>query len=122
MYQNMRHDTLYTNQVLRILGKVIVTQCVKTIHERDFAIKINSATVIFSFFKAVFSLHASATNVAASCSIEGRDNCWLALQAWMEAQRSFVSRNFSPLTRMRGPYCKTTLLHCLRNGQKAFTF
>lgn len=34
------------------------------------------------------------------------------LHAWMATQTSVSSRNFSPLTRIKGPYWSTSLLHC----------
>jgi len=56
------------------------------------------------------SIQASLSN--APCKTELKVFFWLAGHACKSAQTSFFSRNFSPFTRTRGMYCRTSFLHC----------
>lgn len=55
-------------------------------------------------------LHASTLDFSGTTDLmEGSLLTWHARTA---VQISFFSRNFSPFNKIRGVYCKTSLLHC----------
>jgi hypothetical protein len=68
---------------------------------------------------SIDTLHVSSNLQASLTNTPSTDMAVLlrlAGQACTSAHTSFFSRNFSPFTRMRGMYCRTSLLHCKQEG------